>query len=650
MKCAILLVLFAISACQANNLVCQLFDVNSKSLEKYCGLFKGILPVNCAKDQNIDPSEVKQLKLNGCDSVIVSEAIKKYSNVRVLDISDSNYKTLDWLDLQLEYLQILNASHNEISNITKLLQHVPSINEVDLSHNKFQTLTWTSFGQLDTLTKLDLSHNLLEHINSDIFFASINLEFVDLSNNNFLSLPEFPHTGKLKTIHLEENTIKNFTCQRIPWMSSVSVHLSWTYVELFDGHDYCDGKQLRATWNSDNEGIFTSSDGNFELHYNAQSFRNLRYFRAGRNAFSNAIDILSSFGEQLSHLDLAGNFLGHLDINTFKKFVNLNELSLSDTKLVHFDFGMLQSDTTLKSLDISYNHLKRLNNIALLKNFVQLKELNVAGNDLQGISEITHYLNAGAELLDFSHNNIGILYNFERLTKLKTLILSNTNLTVTNMSNPFESLSNLHVLDISHNSNFGNMNFTTLSTTFIKLHHLNVAYCYINNIFDVIQYLGKSIKKLNIAGNLIINGLHSHTFETLHNLIYLNLSHTDLDHFDFETVHNQKWLYTLDISFNELHAINCHLLSKFSYLRRLHVEGNYLRKFDNFVPSATPNLSLGMAKNLFPCAYLKQLRHDSPKLRFIGNPLDQKHGDNCRSSIQAINDFLGTVYDTVKFW
>lgn len=648
MKCAILLVLFVISSCQANNnLVCRLFDESSKSLEKYCGLFKGILPINCAKDQKIDPSEVKRLKLNGCDSVIVSEAIKKYSNVRVLDISDSGYKTLDWLDLQLESLQIFNASHNEISNITKLLHKVPSINEVDLSHNKFKTLAWTSFGQLDTLTKLDLSHNLLEHINPDIFFASINLESVDLSNNNFLSLPEFPHSGKLKTIHLEENTIKNFTCQRIPWMSSVSVHLSWTYVELFDGHDYCDGKELRVTWNRDDEGIFTTADGQFELHCNGQSFRNVHYFRAGHNAFSNVIDILNSFDEPLSHLDLAGNYLGQLDINTLKKFANLNELSLSDTKLVYFDFGMLKSDRTLKSLDISYNHLKRLNNMALLKNFVQLKELNVAGNDLQGTSEITHYLNAGAELLDLSHNNMGILYNFERLTKLKTLILSDANLTITDI-NPFESLSNLHVLDISHND-LSTVNFKTLSTTLIKLHHLNVAHCHINNIFDVIQYLGISIKKLNLAGNLI-TALDSHTFETLHNLIHLNLSHTHLSHFDFETVHNQKWLYTLDISFNGLKVINFSALPKYSYLRRLHVEGNELRKFDNFVPSETPNLSVGIAQNQFPCAYLKQLRHDCPKLRFIGDPLDQKHGDNCRSSIQAINDFLGTVYDTVKFW
>lgn len=647
MRCLALFVLFTVSVCGANNLECQLFDESTKSLERYCGIFKGILPINCSKDPSIDASVVKQLKLNGCDSEIVLDAIKTYKNVRVLDISQSGYKSLEWLNLELESLMVLNASYNEISNISKLIQNAPYVNVIDLSHNKLTTINQASFGRLDSLLKIDFSHNLLEHINFDFFAASINLEFIDLSNNNFLGLPGFPQSSKLKTIHLEENTIKNFTCQRVPWESSVSVFLSWNYVELFNGHKYCEGKHLRIVRDADDEGIFSTAEGTYELHCNDQSFRNLRYFRAGRNSFMNVIDVINSLDRPLSTLDLSGNVIDKLDLNTFKRFINLHELSLSDTKLVHFDFGMVQSEKSLQSLDISYNNLKRLNNLALLRNFVELKKLNVAGNQLQGTSEITHYLNTGAEFLDLSNNNMGILYNFERLTKLKTLIVSNANLTFTEI-NPFEALAQLHVLDISHN-NMSNVNFKTLTTTLIKLDQFNVAYCQVKNILEVIQYLGTSLKKLNLSGNRIY-GLNSKTFETLSNLVYLNLSNANLMQFDFETVRNQKWLYTLDISNNGLETINLQSLPRHNYLRWLQLENNELTQLNNFVPSESPNVSLGMAKNQFPCVYLKQLRHDFPHLKYNGDPLDQKHGDDCRSSVQAINDFLGTVYDTVKFW
>lgn len=642
------LVLFAISKCDANDFLCQIFNENSKSVEKYCGLFNGVLPNKCSKDLNIEPSDVNRLKLNGCNSAIVVDAQKNYNNLLVLDISASGYNTLDWINLRLEYLQIFNASYNEIPNITTLFLYTPNINEIDLSHNKLKKLNSTSFGQLNTLVKINLSYNNLEHINFDVFAAATNLESIDLSNNNFFSLPEFSHNGKLTTIHLEENMIKNFTCQRIPWMRSISVYLSWTYIKMFDGHEHCKEKQLRVVWNNDVEGIFGTQNGSYELHYNSQSFHNIRYFKAGRNSFSNAMELLNSFDEPLLQLDLTGNHLEQLEINSFQKFTNLTELHLSNTSLVQFDFDMLTCEQSLKSLDISYNPMINFNNISHLKRF-NLKQFNVAGNKLTGkiTSRIMHYLNPSIEVLDLSHNNIRFSYNFEKLIKLNVLIVSNSNFTFSD-SNPFELLTNLHVLDLSHN-NLSTVNFTKLSNTLHKLLNFNIAYCQIENIFDVIQYLGASIQKLNIAGNQI-TGLNATTFQTLPNLIHLNLSATHLTHFDFDVINNLKWLQTLDISFNELLNINLHLLPKNSYLEYLHLQGNKLTKLDYFKPNASPYLAIGLAENQFPCTYLKKLKHEFPGLRFIGNALNQKHRDDCRSSIQAINDFLGSVYETVKFW
>lgn len=112
-----LIMLVAVSLSGSNRLVCQIFNSSEKLLQQYCDGFDGIPPANCSSDIDlmIDPSQVTQLKIAGCDPETVLDSTKRYQrNLRVLDILYSGYEDLDWFNLKLNQLQISNASHDDI--------------------------------------------------------------------------------------------------------------------------------------------------------------------------------------------------------------------------------------------------------------------------------------------------------------------------------------------------------------------------------------------------------------------------------------------------------------------------------------------------------------------------------------------------------
>lgn len=657
---AIFILLSVCLYCEANNnLVCKVYDSKTRTLENYCG---GRLPADCSATALAVDDAVDNLIFRKCDSVQVLNTTKYYPNIHMLDVSHSGYNNIDWFNIPLLNLKIFNASHNEIENITNLLQNAPRVIDIDISFNRLRIVTNESFGTLNDLIDINLSNNWLQHINPDAFAKiSTNLEHIDLSNNDIVGVPELTHCAKLRILHLEDNVIRNFTCQRIPWRDTLSaIYLSWRYVVRFDGSpEHC--KQFRVIWDAESEGILRTANESiitYELHCNQHSFENLRSFRAGHNVFLNVDALIESFHSKLNELDVSGNAVTKLYPMDFKRFTDLRKLALSDTKLHTFDLDVFSGARYLQSLDISNNGLSYIHNLELLRTFSQLKELNCSGNHFSRdiMLKILNYmkLDVQLEVLDFSDSYVGAL-NPKLLepkegtnSSIKTLNLRNTNLSLD--QNPFEKLYKLSTLDVSNNK-LSEVNFRALSDTLIRLHNFEAANCELENPLSILQYFGHALKRINLSGNRISSGSFDQlTFQALTTLIHLNLSATDLREFDFKMIHQLEWLYTLDISNNHLQKLDLHELPHFIHLKRLYLNDNELKKLDRFKPGASPDVSLALAQNHLPCMYLKQLKYDSPNLKYIGHPLDQKHGENCLSGAQAIGDFLESVYETVKFW
>lgn len=650
MKHLMLLLVIIPSLCEASEIFCQLFDDNTQSLEEYCENFRESVPLDCSEEIiTNDAVQVTQLKIRGCDNETVLDAIKRFRYVRTLDISYSEFKSLKWFDLKLERLMAFNASHNELLQIPQeLIKRNPDLAELDLSYNNFEKIDSTNFRGAGKLEKVFLSHNFLNEISYKIFWDSKDLEHIDLSNNYFLAIPIFPSNEMLRTIHLEENPIEVFGCSHLTTMSSVSVYLSWKDLISFSGHLDCEGRELRVIRNSGNEGVLPAWSRKYQIHCNDQSFKNVRYFAAGRNGFENVTEILPCLGSSVTYLDLSGNIIGHMDTNTFKRFIDLSRLYLSDTKLIEFDFSVLQNQEYLITLDLSSNYLQYINNIELLMNF-ELIEFMVAENQLVNTPEMIQYLRPSVEKLDFSGNFVEELNTttFDRLTAIQSLNLSDTVLYISDF-NPFQPFKGLVILDISYN-NLDNLNATILSTTLNELSEFYAANCHIENASDVIFHLGPSIEALDISGNTL-NSLNATMFEMLRSLQYLNLSNTNLMSFDYGTLHHQSNLHTLDISYNKLREIDLWLVT--GQLERLSLEGNDLVKVNNFEQSRFQRLqSLAISRNWLPYDNLKELMNQSwDGLEFVGDPFNQKYKIESNVISQNFAEFLTSVYNKVKFW
>lgn len=658
MKYPLIFISFTLSLCEANRLLCQLFNEQTKTLEQYCENFQGIIPANCTRASDLVDSlgvnQVEVLRVGGCNEFICLDAIERYNQIHTFDISLSHYTSLDWLDsssFKLEKLKKFNASHNGISSIMMLLQNTPEATEIDLSHNKLTNINSSTFGRVDKLVKIHLSNNAIKTVEDGTFTNSSDLEFIDFNDNLLRSIPVLTNNKKLNTIHIIRNRISGFNYCIYAKMRSVSIYFSLKDVTSFYRDENCEGKQLeplQVIRDNKHEGVLFTN-GNYEIHCNDESFQNLYTFIAGRKSYVNVMDLLHYFGRSMTTIDLAGNLIGKLSTATFARFNDLSILILCDTHLKDFDFNVLTNQYYgLKVLDISNNNLKYIKNTSLLQHFHGLQEFNVAENQLQNTPEIIQHLRSSIEQLNLSANFVGRLNatSFERLTALKALNLSKTSLFMPN-SNPFAALRVLRVLDISQNS-LRNVNFAVLSSTLSKLNKFYASECEIENVSELISCLGTSIEELDLSGNSFMRMMNVRAFETLINLEYLNLSNTNIFHFDFNALKHQPLIQKLDISNNQLQEVNFESL--ISHLSGLYLEGNDLTKVDYLNRIHFPQLnSLSISRNLLSCDQVKQITSDWRGSNIIGDPLAQKNGD-CGSRTQAVSDFFTDVYDKIKFW
>lgn len=591
-----------------------------------------------------------ELKTIGCDEETVLDFVQRFRRMRSLDISHSDFKSLSWLDIKLDQLVKLNASHNELNAITAdLFKKLPDIIELDLSYN---FLIAANFRGATHLFKLNLAHNNLNEMEYRMFLDSHQLHSIDLSNNFFTSIPIFPSNHQLATIHLVRNPLSMFGCSHLQTMPFVSVYVSWEMLISFSGHMDCEGKRLRVIRDSSIEAILPAWSGKYELHCKANSFSNLRSFTAGVGGFENVTEILPCLGGiGLTELNLSGNVVKTLPFDAFERFVDLSRLNLRDTQLTTFDFSAIQNLDYLIELDLSLNNLKFIDNISRLQQ-IHLDELKVSKNALVNTAEMINYLQDDIDDIDVSGNFLGELSEttFQRFNALKSLKISDTALYLSNDYNPFRLLAKMAVLDISHNS-LDTLNYTVLAITLHQLKEFYAADCEITNALDVIVHLSSAIEVLDLSENSITDfRLNATHFETLANLLFLNLSSTNLITIEYGTFNHQTELQTLDLSNNFIQQFDAWPLSH--KLEQLYLDRNELKEIDNFEPTRFPRLEwLAVSRNWFRIEFLRHLMNQTEYvgIRFIGNPYDQKQLKGSSTS-RGIGEFLNAVYDTVKFW
>lgn len=551
-----------ISRCCGDEFQCQLYDRRSKSFGYYCKFDSQwtILPRMCLSHQFLVESvDVLHLKICACNLSTVAYAIAACPNVNVLDISDSGYKSLDSFDLNHARIKTFNGSHNEITAIKpNFLARVPSLTECDFSYNRLQYVR--PFTAVEQLQRLHLSNNRIDTIADNAFTNLIHLQYIDLRNNRISRIRAnlYSNLNHLMALYLQGNPIDTLNCENLLKMKTVAVHLQWSTVEFFDSD--CEGPaRLFVVPHSRGEGFFPIARDRYALHCNSHSFNSIISFTAGPNQYENVIDLLECFGPSLVGLYLDGNSIGSLNrtASPFQRFTELKELSLRATHLHQFDIALVEHQRHLRTLDVSNNGLRRINNLALTSTLDNLIELSAAQNHFDNVTEILQQLTPSIKTLDLSSNFIGRLDvgAFERLNGLEVLNLSNTSLSIADFR-AFEPLDELETLDLSYN----NLSKTDFSTLVSSMPRTKTA-------------LDADADNNGADNNL--PSLERNPLATVHrheNLRTLNLSHTNLPVADFLPFEQLRSLDTLDISHNRLQSMNFTRL----FVKILDASSNYL--------------------------------------------------------------------------
>lgn len=505
--------------------------------------------------QDLNPDEITNVQMHGCEFATISEAISEFSNLNSLDISYSRS------NLSLEESNVikslnakllkLNVSHSNLVELPeKFFIKTPNITVIDFSYNLLDSIFSSIFRGANELKNLHLQHNEISYIAVGAFVYLKKLDSLDLHNNKLKKVSDiFPIMAKFKIIHLENNPIEIFDCNVFKLLSTlVTVLVSWQHSTQLDIS--CLDAQLYMRVNDRHE-LLTSTDGRNDLHCNQFSFRKLKTIKAKNSQMRNVQQIVT--------------FLGQL-LESFER------LDMRNSKLAAFDFSTLGQMKKLTYLDISNCHLKRVKYPSVLAS-MGFTEFYAGGNRIQNAYEIIRFMNASIIHFSLSKNFVGKINEtmLNRLQSLQSLFLSDTQLEFS-ASNPFGQLTSLQLLDISRN-NLRHVNFTSLAPTLIKLMYLDASNAHIANAVDLVKCLGPSIWYLDLSGNSI-GPLNATTFDKVTNLQELYLRDTGLSIFDSNPFEKLTMLFYLDVSKNNLNGLNFTMFQmNFKKLQYLNVSG-----------------------------------------------------------------------------
>lgn len=491
------------SAVQVNKSDATCCPSESKVTQINC--INGAIPMDCLECTEFR-NELTDLSFSGCSYENLVEFIKLTPDVQHIDISQSNYRKLTQFNTKLNKIVQFNASYNYFAEIPGgFFGDIPNVAVIDFSYNELSSIV--GCDGVTKLANINLSHNKISAIDEHAFANLPKLLILDLSHNLLF--------------------------------------------QMFTG-------------------------------------------------------------------DIMTNFLFHV-LNVKSLNLENNNISLSlNSKRKNKQSDTASSDTQLASQIWAADRAPPISSAGM-----------TSSNELF-MPIVIRFLSSSLEFLYCSENYVGPInvMTFKHLPNLKEIHLRKTHLMIVN-DDPFEGLRMLQVLDISYN-NLENLNFTVVTETLTNLRKFFAVGCRIRNAAQIFPLFGPALNTLDLSENSI-GDVDLSTFKAINSLQYLSLANASLSNFDIGQ-DRMPSLISLNISNNNLSQMNMYWLS--DELITLDLANNELTELD-LDPVKFPKLSkLSLSGNQFSCAYLdtfmEEVIKNWPNLMFIGDPLDQKHGEDCR--------------------
>ncbi|XP_055301686.1 uncharacterized protein LOC129568141 [Sitodiplosis mosellana] len=226
------------------------------------------------------------------------------------------------------------------------------------------------------------------------------------------------------------------------------------------------------------------------------------------NQISHRADCLSQISENLQFLNLSHNRIDKIPDNFFENASKLQEIDLSHNKLKMIN---VTQPNQVKSIRLNDNQIENLNNF---EKFVNLEELFLSNNKLY-VPKISQIFPGNSKLQRLNMANIGLKTLdksfFENLTGLKFLDISQNKIE-TLSGDVFNGLSKLEYLDISQNKMLKTVN-ESMFKQLDKLKHVNLSRIELSEIPLRTFSSQCELESLDLSGNPIMT-LNAKIFAT----------------------------------------------------------------------------------------------------------------------------------------
>ncbi|KAM8857297.1 toll-like receptor 8 [Synchiropus picturatus] len=175
---------------------------------------------------NMSHNSIATLKTKQMSSRSLAEL--QFGNNHLGQIWQNSDQSYDMIFTNLTNLTILDISFNSIMNIPDtVFQHLPrTLTKLSLSNNLLTKFQWEKLKDFDQLQVLNVSHNSLSDI---VGIHSHSLTFLDLSHNNIFHLDDGFLVGapSLQTLSLIKNklaTINQSSFETTPKIKTMMIH------------------------------------------------------------------------------------------------------------------------------------------------------------------------------------------------------------------------------------------------------------------------------------------------------------------------------------------------------------------------------------------------------------------------------------------